>query len=257
MDESFASAQDKHTVYLRPPMWLPIAVAVIVGGMYIAGKYVETRDATPTVISVNGEGKVFAAPDIAELSFGVQTGPMRTSKEAVAKLKINMDAVIAAVKKEGIEEKDIRNQQLSLNPMYDWNDGNQTLRGYEAIQTLIVKVRDLDKVGDVLSAATNAGANQVGGVNFTIDDPEALRAEARQKAIDQAEAKAEELADALGMSLGKLKGFSEGGGYAPPMPYMARGMVAADAMMAKEESLQVPEGEQEINVNVALTYELR
>ncbi|MBI3331550.1 SIMPL domain-containing protein [Candidatus Peregrinibacteria bacterium] len=251
---------DEQTINLRPPVWLPIVVALIAGGMYMGGKVIENRDPTPTLINVNGEGKVFAAPDIAQLTFGVQTGPQKTSKAAIQMLDRDMKAIIAAVKELGVEDKDIRTQQFWMNPVYDYNEGRQTLRGYEANQSLMVKVRDLDKVGDILTAAANAGANQVGGVSFTIDDPEELRAQARQEAINDAEAKAGKLADELGMRLGKLKGYSEGGGgYPPPVPYMAReigGGVAADMAM-EEKGLAIPEGEQEVIVTVALVYELK
>lgn len=245
---------DEHTVTLRPPVWALILAIAIGGSFYIWGKNIEARDHTPATIIVTGEGKVSAAPDIAALSFGMQTGPQPTAKIAIAKLTDAMTAVLAAVKKQGIADKDIQTQALSLNPMYDWSDGRQTLRGYEAMQSLTVKVRDLDKVGDVLTAATSAGANQAGGVSFTIDDPERVRSEAREKAITQAKEKAQMLARELGMSLGKVKGFSEGGGGMPPVPMM---MVRAMDGGAMGKSLPVPAGEQEINVEVTITYELK
>ena len=118
-----------------------------------------------------------------------------------------------------IEEKDIRTEQLMLNPSYDWSDGKQTLRGYEATQSLVVKVRDMDNVGNVLSGVANVGANQIGGVQFTIDDSDTLREQARKEAIEKAQAKAQKLASDLGMRLGKIKGYNEGGGYVlSPMP---------------------------------------
>ena len=163
------------------------------------------------------------------------------------------ECVFEAVKALGIEEKDISTESLYLNPSYDWTEGRQNLRGYEANQQLRVKVRDLDKVSDVLSAVTNAGANQVGGVTFTIDDPQALRAEAREKAIQNAQEKAQVLADQLGVNIVKLQNFNEGGGYSPPTPYMAKAMegVGGGAMDA---GVSLPPGEQEIQVNVNMTY---
>jgi len=237
-------------------MWLPIVVALIIGGMYIGGKFVETRYSEPTLITVSGEGEVMAVPDIAELRFGVQTGPQRTAKAAMTMLEENMNKVLASVRSMEIEEKDIRTEQLMLNPSYDWSDGKQTLRGYEATQSLVVKVRDMDEVGTVLSGAANAGANQVGGVQFTIDDPDALREQARKEAIEKAQSKAAKLASELGMTLGKIKGFNEGGDYGtPPMPYAARGMGGGGGMdMA---AIDVPQGEQEVRVTVSLTYELK
>ncbi len=236
---------------------VPMLVAVIAGSLFVAGKYVEKQDFTPVVITVSGEGKVNAKPDIAQLQFGVTTERQRTSEAAMSLLEQKMNAILEAVKAQGIEEKDITTQALSLNPSYDWTDGTQVLRGYEAYQTLSVKVRDTDKSGAVLQAATTAGANQVGGVNFTIDDPSALQEEARQKAIADAEEKAQALAEQLGGRLGKLRGYSEGGGYTPPyMPYAAREMDMANAV-GEGAPVPVPTGEQEVQLSVSLTYELK
>lgn len=247
---------DEHLLRLRPPVWLPFLVVVIAGGSYIAGKHIEVRGYQPTTISVNGEGKVTAVPDIAELTFGVATGPQKTANAAKDMLTKSMNAAFEAVKALGIEEKDISTEYLSLNPSYDWNEGRQILRGYEGSQQLRVKVRDLDKVSDVLSAAVNAGANQAGGVQFTIDDPQGLRAEAREKAIQNAQEKAQVLADQLGVKIVKLQNFNEGGGYSPPMPYMAKNMAMEGAAVA-DASIPLPPGEQEIQVNVNMTYEVR
>lgn len=246
---------DTQTLFLRPPVWALLLAVVIGGGFYLGGKRIEAVDRTPTTIAVTGEGKISAAPDIAELTFGVQTGRKETAKDAMASLKTGMDAVIAAVKGAGVAEKDISTDQFYLNPEYDWNEGIQIPRGYQAQETLRVKVRDLDKVSDVLAAATNAGANQAGNVNFTIDDPEEARSEAREKAIAQAQEKARKLASDLGMRLGKVKGFSEGGGVVPPVPYMRS--LATMESGAADQAIPLPAGEQDVTAQVTLTYELK
>ncbi len=235
-------------------------VAVIVGGLFfLRGKNLEAgRIADPNLatISVSGEGKVAGAPDVALLSLGVQTGRQSTSKAANDLLAKNMNAVLDAIKKAGVAEKDISTQYVSLDPVYNYTTGTQTITGYQAAQSLQVKVRDLDKASDVLSAATAAGANQAGGVQFVIDEPEELRAQARAEAIAQAKEKAQALADQLGMRLGKIRGFNEeGNGYYPPMPY-GRGVGGAMAMDAAESSIPLPSGEQDVTVMVNITYEL-
>lgn len=240
-------------IRIHPPVWALLIAVLLGGGFYVWGKTVETRDHTPTTISVSGEGKMSAAPDIAELDFGVQAEKQPTAKQAMQMLSKQMTAVLEAVKKAGVEEKDIATEQLSLNPAYDWQNGTQTLRGYAASQTLRVKVRDLDKTSDVLGAATAAGANQAGGVQFTMDDPEASRAQARAKAIAQSQEKAKTLAAQLGMTLGKVKSFSESGGASPPM--LLRAMEMKSAAVAPSAP-PIPAGEQETTVNVNLTYEL-
>jgi uncharacterized protein len=245
------------TIFVRPPVAAILAAVTIGGLFYVGGKYVETRDREIPMITVSGEGKTSAAPDIASLSFGIQTGRQRTAGEAMTILKGGMDKVLAAVRKEGIAAKDIRSEQFSLNPVYDWSNGRQNLLGYEASQSLRVKVRNLDKVSTVLGAATAAGANQAGDVSFVIDDPEKARSVARAEAITQAKAKAERLAADLGMELGKIKNFNENGGYQPPIAY-ARGMAAANMDGAQEkQSVEMPAGEQDVNVTVSITYELR
>ncbi len=246
------------TLQIQPPLWMPLVVLLAItigGGFYVYGKKIEVKDIAPTLISVSGEGKSNAAPDIAELSFGIQIQRQPTAKAAMDRLGKGMTAILDAVKKAGVPEKDIRTEGLSLNPAYDWKDGTQVMRGFDASQSLRVKVRDLDIVSDVLAAATNAGANQAGGVSFIVDNPEKSRAEARQEAIDQAQAKAVLLARQLGMTLGKLKNFSEGGGYIPPVMY-GRGAMAMESKAMDVAPTPLPAGEQEVQVQVTLTYEL-
>ncbi len=253
---------DQHDVTLHPPVWALIAAVVIGGAFYIGGKDIEAGSGDPSnngTITVSGDGRVFTPPDIGELSLGVQTGRQATAAAAMEKLKTSMDKVIAAVKASGIEEKDISTQSFYLNPVYDYSNGMQIARGYEASQSLNVKVRDLDKVSEVLGAATAAGSNQAGNVNFTVDNPDEKRAEAREEAIEEAKAKARELADQLGVSLGEITGFSENyGGYVPPIYYSreAYGVGGGDMDAAKNQAVQLPTGEQEINVSVSITYEI-
>lgn len=255
MDES-------RDIHLHPPAWAPVVLlsaVIIIGSFYVYGKKIETKDIAPTTISVSGEGKANAPPDIASLSFGVIVQRQSTAKAAMDQLGKSMQMVLDAVKKAGVEDKDIRTEGLSLNPAYDWKDGRQIMRGFDASQSLRVKVRDLDKVSDVLAAATNAGANQAGGVSFIVDDPEKARAEAREEAIEQTQEKAKILAGQLGMRLGKLKNFSEGGGVPPPMPYFARDMALEKAGIGGGgvEPTPLPAGEEELTVQVTLTYELK
>lgn len=251
---------DTHsTVTLRPPVWA-LLTAVIIGGIfYITGKQLEIKGplTNPPVISVSAEGKIATPPDIASMSFGVTSGRQGTAKGATDTIQRNMAKILAAVKELGIEEKDITTESFYLSPEFDYTTGGQIPRGYQASQSLRVKVRDLDKVGDVLSAAMNAGANQAGGITFSVDNPDDVKAQAREIAIEKAKAKAEVLAKNLGMSLGRMTAFSEDGMYAPPMPMMGRANydMAEGAMLQK--SLDIPSGEQEIVSNVTITYELR
>lgn len=239
-----------------------ILVAVLIGGgFYVYGKHLDRSPApvAPGTISVTGEGKVQIAPDIAEMSFGVTTGTQSTAKAASDKVASDMQKILAAVKAQGIQDKDVTTENFYLNPVYDWTDGRQRLRGYEATQSLRVKVRDLEKVGAVLTAATDNGANQAGGVSFTLEHPEAKKDEARTQAIANAKKKAEELAAQLGQRLGDVQSFSEnGGGWYPPIVYAreAYGVGGSTDGAVKNQAV-MPSGEQDLTVNVTITYELR
>lgn len=245
------------TVSVRPAAWALILPVAIGGAFYLAGKNMELRAPReqPMTISVSADAKVSAPPDIGVLSFGIQTGRQPTAKRAMDLLRQRMTAIVDATKTAGVAEKDIATEQFWLNPAYDYQDGRQVPQGFEASQSLTVKVRDLDKVGDVLSAVTAAGANQVGGVTFSIDEPDSLRAQARERAIEKAKAKAAVLAKGLGMTLDRMTGFSEGGSV-PPRPLMMEKANFAVGMSA-DAGTPIPAGEQEITSEVTLTYELR
>ncbi len=240
-----------------------ILLAVVIGGgFYVYGKHLDRQPTTvaPGTITVTGEGKIAVAPDIAQLSFGVTTGVQTTAKAASDKIAADMNKVLAAVKALGIDDKDIKTQSFYLQPSYDYVDGRQRLRGYEATQSLEVKVRDLDKVGDVLTAATDNGANQANGVTFTVEEPDAKKDEARTEAIADAKAKAEALASQLGQTLGDVQSFNESGnGWYPPVMYMDKTTEAygVGGGARDQAAVPMPSGEQDITVNVTITYELK
>lgn len=246
-------------VYVKPPVWALLTAVVIGGLFYIGGKQIEAEDdpADEGAISVSGEGRAFAVPDIAEINLGVSTGRQATAAAAMAKLQASMDAVVNAVKSQGVEDKDIRTESYWLSPVYDYVDGRQIPRGFEANQSVRVKVRDIDNASAVIEAGTSAGSNQVGSINFTMDDPEELRSRAREEAIAEAKEKAKVLADQLGVRLGEIKSFSEGygGGYPVPM-YYDRAVMNVGGGADEQMKAALPAGEQEVVVNVSITYEL-
>jgi len=221
-------------------------------------------------ITVTGMGEVFAVPDIAEFNATVmEEGDDVKAAQEKATEKIN--AIISYLKGEGIDEKDIRTIDYSANPKYEWSTqvcadrgycpgGKQTLVGFQVSQTVSVKVRDTDQAGDLLAGVGDRGVSSVSGLNFTMDDQDAVEAEARDEAIADAKAKAEELAKSLGVSLVRIVGFSENGG---GIPYYTRnaayGMGGADMAVAQEAAPapDIPKGENKIISNVSLTYEIQ
>lgn len=218
-------------------------------------------------ITVSGEGEVFAVPDMATFSVTVQeeAKEVKPAQETVTK---KSNDIIAYLKDEGVEEKDIKTTDYSVYPQYDYIQsescrngycppGRQVLRGYQVSMTLAVKVRDTEIAGDLLSGVGGLGASSVSGLSFTIDDEDELQAEARQEAIDDAREKAEELAEQLDVSLVRVVGFSEGG---DGRVYYAKTMVEDSAFGmggAAVPAPEIPVGENKIVSNVSVTYEIR
>ena len=224
--------------------------------------------APSNAITVSGEGEVFAVPDTAEFSFTVlETAPTSAEVQASATTKAN-DAIKALVDL-GIEEKDIKTVAYDLYPKYEWKantscvrfpcEQNQTQVGFELNQTVQVKVRAIDRAGEMLEAVTGKGVSSVSGLTFTVADEDGIQADARKQAIDDARAKAEKLASDLGVSLVRIVGFSEGGELSPMMfardSAQSLGMGGEDEIM--KSSVNVPTGENRVVSNVNITYEIR
>lgn len=246
-------------LHIRPPkeaLWaLVVFLAVLI--MFFAAKtwgefkgY--NRPYPASTISVSGEGKVLVKPDVAVVNIGVlRQGADLVSTQRSATEVIN--GVVETLKREGVEEKDTKTTSYSISPRYDYKDGTQIFRGYEIHQNLEVKIRDLGKVGGILSRSAEAGANQIGSIQFTVDDPKAAKEEARAMAIKDAQEKAAELSKNLNVGLKKLVSYSESGGFPPPVPFYGK---AAEFGLGGDAPV-VPPGENEISIFVNLTYEIR
>lgn len=252
--------------FLALMLFLLAATASSLRSMHYIGAGIEPTN----TISVSGEGEVFAIPDIAEFTFSVsETAKDVQTAQTNATKKTN--ASIAYIKEQGIEEKDIKTIDYSVNPHYEWQQGacpvssggqyipcppgKQILTGYDVSQTIQVKVRDTKKAGDVLAGVGSRGATNVSGLNFTVEDQKKLEEEARGKAIAEARDRAEALAKDLHVDLVRVVSFNEGGGglyYAKAMmsAEMARDTVAAPAP-------EIPVGQNKITSNVTVVYEIR
>ena len=220
-------------------------------------------------ITVTGEGTVYAVPDIAELSIGIKSQG-KTLKSAQADNTAKYNAVVDFIKANGVEAKDIKTTYYNVNPQYQYDNRPCPLLssypcppqeppkivGYDITSTLSVKVRNMDKVGDILDGVVSAGANEVNGPAFSIDDENKLKEEAKKIAIEKAKESAKKLSRDLGVRLIKITGFSESGGY-PPV-YYARALEAKGGDFAA--SLPAPSiepGQNEVKVSVSLTYEVK
>lgn len=220
-------------------------------------------------IAVSGEGEVYASPDIATVRFSVRY-EAKNMKDAQDKVNMNMKTVLAAVRKIGISEDDIKTDNYSSYPKYEWQEGTvaclalncppprpgkQVLVGYEVSQGVTLTIRNLDMVNDVVSALGTAGVTDMQGPNFAIDDEDDLRATARREAIEEARAKAEVLARDLGVTLVRVVSFSEGSAY----PLYGRAMVAAKGESFDSAAVppELPQGQEKITSQVTVTYEIR
>ena len=203
-------------------------------------------------IIFTGEGKAIGIPNVASLTFSVIT-ERATAKEVMNENAEKMNKVISFVKESGVDEKDVKTQAFFLSPRYDWFEGKRVFRGYELTSTLLVKVRDLTKISDIIDGAVSRGANQVGSIQFVIDDPEKLKEEARVKAIENAKEKAQSIAQATGLKLGKIISFTEISTSPPPIPRQ----FGLGGALEETTAPDIEKGSLEIKVNVSLTFELK
>lgn len=201
--------------------------------------------------SVSGEGKSNTAPDIAVINVGVQAQGA-TVKQAQQELNGAINKVTEAIKKVGVEARDIQTSAYNLNPTYDYREGRGRITGYQASSNLTVKVHEIEKANQVIDAATANGANQVGGVSFDIDDKTKVENEARQKAVAEAKKKAEEAARIAGFKLGRIINYNED--FGSPERLMP---LLAEAAVGKSAPTQIEPGSTEVVVVVTLSYEIK
>lgn len=215
-----------------------------------ASAFAQTSNPPPS-ITVSGEAQVSAPPDVAEIDGGVATDG-RTAREASEANAKAMTAVMAALKTLGVAERDIRTSRISIFPQMTQGQGQSAPRiaSYRATNHVTVKLRDIAKVAETIDALVAAGANELGGINFTIAEPSKLLDKARADAVADARRKAEIYAQAANVSLGAPLAISEDGAAPPPMPYR---MDRAAAKMATP----VAPGEQTLRVGVSVTWEIK
>lgn len=205
-------------------------------------------DSEDNRIYVTGTATVTTSPDIAITQIGVQTFNKEV-EPAVDENNRKTDAVIAALRAQGVAEKDIRTTSFNIYPQRDYKgNNNYEIVGYQVNNTVSATLRDLDSVGKTLQLTIEAGANNISGISFTLDDPEPFRDEARTKAVEDARRRAEGMAEAAGIELGKVISISESSysGYV-----VARGE-SYDVAMAKE--VPIEPGELELTVQVSMVF---
>lgn len=202
-------------------------------------------------LSAYGEAKT--APDMAVINFGVMT-EAATAAEAMSQNSARMTEVLAALRRAGVEERNIQTSGLNLQPQYDYRENQPPrLRSYQAINRVTVKLYQLDRVGRTADAVVAAGVNQIDGISFGLRDPQAAEDQARRAAVQALQAKARLYAEALGQPLGQLRSLTEGGGYVPrPMPMYAR----AEAITVTGSDNSVAPGELTVRIDITGVYDL-
>ncbi|WP_158916486.1 SIMPL domain-containing protein [Caulobacter sp. S45] len=204
-----------------------------------------------TTLSLSAEGEVRTAPDLAVIGLGVRTEGA-TAAEALARNATRMTATVAALKAQGVAPADIQTSNLSLDPQY-FDDGKapRRLTGYQASNTVSVRLRDMGRVGPVVDALVAAGANQIDSIGFQLAEPHAAEDAARREALKALQAKADLYAQATGYRIQRLVRLSEGGG-----GYQPRIMAAPMAFAARKVATPVEAGELTVGVSVSGLYEL-
>jgi uncharacterized protein YggE len=237
---------------------LCLAVRLIEGGPVMA------EDSKKPSISVAGEGRVTAAPDVAEIHVGVVT-QASTARDALAANNEAMNRLMEVVKERGVATKDVQTSNINVSPQYsqppqprpgreDQAEGFvPRIVAYNVTNTVQITARKLDKLGELLDAVVQAGANQMHGISFRVDEPEKLLDQARKSAMADAKRKAEILVGEAGVVLGSPIQISESSG---PIPFQQQKMMFGRAMAAAE-AMPVAPGEEELKVSVSVTYELR
>ncbi len=209
-------------------------------------------DEAPRTISVIGFGEVAATPDIAYATVGVRT-VAGTARAALSDNSATMAAVLDALRGSGIADRDMRTTNVSLHPRWrtevtESGTRVQVLSGYEAANLLRVTCRDLSKLGELLDALVGAGANDMRGISFDVDDKGKLMDEARAIAVRNARANAQLYAREAGVSLGAVLSISEAG--VPTPIHRSRAM----AEMAVAASVPIAEGELTVSASVSMMF---
>lgn len=206
---------------------------------------------------VTDTGKVTVVPDIAKVTIGIEKQG-QTLKQVQGEVNNTSKKLTDALKKLGIDEKDIKTTNYSVNPEYDYDSSPYKIDGYRVSTNYEVKITDFEKVNDALTIATDSGANVIGNISFEVNEKtkEEYTQKAREEAVKLAKNKAEGLAKAGGITLGKIINITESTGYDYPRPVMYAKELSVGAGDSPEVANVTP-GETEISVTVSLSYEIR
>ncbi|MGO6708114.1 SIMPL domain-containing protein [Rhizobium leguminosarum] len=235
------------TVLMTALLALPLAAA--------APAFAQEAKPREPVISVTGDGESSVAPDMAIVNLAV-VKQAKTAREALDENNKAMNDVLAALKSGGIAERDLQTSGFSIQPQYNYPqpvDGQQQqpqLIGYQTINSVTVRLRDLAKLGAVIDQSVTLGINQGGEIQFTNDKPDAAIEEARKAAVADAVKRAKTLSEAAGVKLGRILEINENVPRAMPQPVYRATMMKE----ASDAAVPVQGGENNYNVSVTVTF---
>lgn len=240
---------------------LTVSSIVDISNKVKQGRYIGQNAEFKNTIVITETGEVSAAPDLAIVNLTV-TNEAKTVADAMEENAKKMNKVIEEMKSLGVEEKDLKTISFNIYPRYEYSrdqfgniSGKRVLAGYDVTQVLEVKMRDMEIIGDVIQGGTDAGANDVGNLQFTIDNQDELKKQAREQAISKAKDKAKELTSHLGVNLGRIVSFSENF----YVPYYGIRDYAMESGIGGAAIVPVPDiqtGENKVSVSVVITYEI-
>ena len=216
--------------------------------------YIGKNPQIDRTITITGEGKVTAIPDIATVVLGMQNTSMNI-QDAQKRNSTTMNSLMTQLLALNISKDDIQTTDYTIYPQYDYTSGGQVLKGYTISQNVTVKIRKTDQVDSVIKIAGDLKLNQVGGLSFNIDQPEIYKQQARILALQNAKAKADALAKIMGVSLGKVISFSESGTTPTPYPIYADKAMAS-GIGGGGTAPSVSAGSQDIIIDASVVYEL-
>ena len=227
---------------------LMAATCLAMIGPILAPLAASAQEAPLPRITVTGEGEVATVPDMATISLGI-TAENAEAGAAMDEASRVAEALLARLDEMGIAARDRQSSDISLRPV--WSGGNdgveRGISGFEAGNRLTVRVRDLDRLGEVLGAVLDDGANQLSGLTFGLQEPKPVMQDARRAAVADAMDKAKVLAEAAGVALGPVISIAEAGGGYAPAPMME---------MARASAVPVAAGETVISTQVTMVFEL-
>ena len=258
-----------NTPQMRILGMLMLLMAILALGSYAMLNFerINFLNPTPATIHVSGEGEVFAVPDIGQFSFSVNAqGADAMIAQEESGTKIN--AILTYLTEQGIEDKDVKTQNYNLNRRWKYEErvcpvgsycpgGERVQDGFEVTQTVSIKVRDIDMAVAIIAGVGERGATNISSLNFTIDDEDALQAEARAEAITDAQVKAEILAEQLGVRLVRLVAYDEGNQNVYKSYAETRVMSFDSVEDQSFGGAELPVGEESVKSNVNITYEVK